>query len=104
MKRALTVAAALVSLAAAAEREQSLGDYSQEIRGKIAAKVLEVLSPRGSPAEIEGTVTFSAEDRFFLQRGADGLKVIADGLATVPSPGDVVVVSGAPWRARRQSP
>ena len=96
MKRALTVAAALVSLAAVAEREQSLGDYSQEIRGKIAAKVLEVLSPRGSPAEIEGTVTFSAEDRFFLQRDADGLKVIADGLSSVPSPGDVVVVSGAP--------
>lgn len=83
-------------LAATAAREQSLGEFSAEIRSKIAAKVAEVLSPRGSPATIEGTVTFSAEDRFFLQRGDDGLKVSADGLSAVPSVGDVVAVHGAP--------
>ena len=96
MKGALTALAAFVCLAAAAEREQSLGEFSKEIRAKVAAKVLEVLSPRGSPAEIEGTVTFAADDRFFLQRGPDGLKVIAYGLDSRPSPGDVVTVSGAP--------
>lgn len=96
MNRLLSALVALVCLAAAAEREQSLGDFSKEIRAKVAAKVLEVLSPKGSPAEIEGTVTFVAEDRFFLQRGPDGLKVIADGLDSRPSPGDVVAVSGAP--------
>ena len=96
MKRPLTVLVAVVCLSAAAEREQSLGDFSKEIRAKVSAKVLEVLSPRGSPAEIEGTVTFAAEDRFFLQRDTDGLKVVADSLGSVPSPGDVVTVSGAP--------
>ena len=65
MKGTLTALAALACLAAAAEREQSLGEFSKEIRAKVAAKVLEVLSPRGSPAEIEGTVTFVADDRFF---------------------------------------
>ena len=60
-------------MAAAAGREQSLGEFSKEIRGKVAEKVAEVLSPRGSPAEISGTVTFAADDRFFIQRGQDGL-------------------------------
>ena len=83
-------------MAAAAEREQSLGEFSKEIRGKVAEKVAEVLSPRGSPAEISGTVTFAADDRFFIQRGQDGLKVVADDIDSVPSPGDVVTVSGAP--------
>ena len=96
MKRILTAISALACLAAPAAREQSLGEFSSEIRSKIAAKVAEVLSPRGSPAAIEGTVTFSDEDRFFLQRGDDGLKVSADGLSSVPSPGDVVTVDGAP--------
>ena len=96
MKSILTALSALACLAAPAAREQALGEYSGEIRSKIAAKVAEVLSPRGSPAAIEGTVTFSSEDRFFLQRGDDGLKVSSDGLSTVPSPGDVVTVHGAP--------
>lgn len=96
MKSLLTALSALMCLAATAAREQSLGEFSAEIRSKIAAKVAEVLSPRGSPATIEGTVTFSAEDRFFLQRGDDGLKVSADGLSAVPSVGDVVAVHGAP--------
>ena len=96
MKRIATAIAALACLTAAAEREQSLGDFSKEIRGKIAAKVSEVLSPRGTSAEIEGTVTFSSDDRFFLQRGPDGLKVVADAVRTTPSAGDVVTVSGSP--------
>ena len=96
MKRLATAMAALACLTAAAEREQSLGDFSKEIRAKIADKVSEVLSPSGASAEIEGTVTFSSDDRFFLQRGADGLKVVADGVRTTPSTGDVVTVSGVP--------
>ena len=96
MKSLLTAAAVFLVLAASAAREQSLGEFSRDIRGRIAGKVAEVISPQGMPAEIEGTVTFSSEDRFFLQRGEDGLKVVADGLASLPSPGDVAVVSGTP--------
>jgi len=96
LKNALLVVAVLASQIAAAGREQSLGDFSREIRRKIADRVAEVLSPRGSRAEIEGTVTFAADDRFFLQRGDDGLKVVVDGLGGQPSPGDVVRVSGSP--------
>ena len=96
MKTALSLMAALACLSAVAEREQSLGDFSREIRGRIAEKVSEVISPSGNPAEIEGTVTFADEDRFFMQRGEDGIKVIADGLREVPSPGDVATVTGTP--------
>ncbi len=96
MRRLVTVLAAVVCLSAGAEREQSLGEFAKEIRGKVAAKVSEVLSPRGSTAEISGTVSFSADDRFFLQRGSDGLKVVADDISSVPSTGDVVTVSGSP--------
>lgn len=98
MKKVCAAAAfaAFACFGASAGREQSLGDFSREIREKVAAKVAEVLSPRGSPAEIAGTVTFSAEDRFFMQCGFDGLKVICDDVSEVPSPGDDVVVSGTP--------
>jgi len=95
-KGTISVLAVFACLSVAAEREQSLGEFSREIRAKIAEKVADVLSPRGTQAEIEGTVTFSDADRFFLQRGEDGLKVIADALQEVPSPGQVVTVSGTP--------
>lgn len=87
---------ALVSLTAGAEREQTLGDFSREIRQKVSSKVTEALSMRGAGAEIAGTVTFSSEDRFFIQREMDGLKVVCDALASVPSVGDEVVVTGTP--------
>ena len=96
MKRLATAVAAFAALSAAAAREQSLGDFSKEIRGKVSAKIAEALSLRGRTAEISGTVTFSSDERFFLQRGSDGLKVLADSLASVPATGDVVTVSGTP--------
>ena len=96
LRRIIPLIAVAAGLSASAEREQSLGDYSREIRSRIAAKVSEVLSPGGTPAEIEGTVTFSSDSVFFLQRGSDGLKVVADSLGALPSPGDVATVSGAP--------
>ena len=96
MKPVLLAFAALVCLVAAAEHEQSLGDFSRDIRSKISDRVKDILSPQGTHAEIEGTVTFSDEERFFLQRGEDGLKVVADAVSAVPSPGEVVKVSGTP--------
>ena len=58
MKRFAAILAASAALTCArAESEQSLGDFSREIRAKVSAKVSEVLSPRGRPAEIDGIVT-----------------------------------------------
>ena len=95
-KHFLFFALLLSSSLAFCAREQSLGEFAREIRNKVSSKVSEVLSPKGNLAEIAGTVTFSDDDRFFLQRGEDGLKIVCDGIVDVPNAGDEVVVSGAP--------
>ncbi len=84
-------------LVAMAERELSIRAFSDEVRGRVVAKVAEALGDgRTAAAEIMGVVTFVGEDFLFLQRGDDGLKIeCPDGGLSVLA-GDVVSVSGAP--------
>ncbi len=87
----------LFPLVAMAERELSIRAFSDEVRGRVVAKVAEALGDgRTAAAEIVGVVTFVGEDFLFLQRGDDGLKIeCSDGRPSV-CVGDVVSVSGAP--------
>lgn len=83
----------MLAAVARAERAMSLGDYSDEVQGRVAAKIREALSA-GGVAEVSGTVTFAGWGSFFLQRDDDGLKVFYDG--KLPDAGDVVTVEGSP--------
>ena len=76
-----------------AEREASLGNYSDETRARVVAKIREALG-EGTRALVAGTVTYSKDGVFFLQRTNAGLKVRADG--KMPAVGDEVGVDGAP--------
>ena len=91
------VAFLLVILAVAlarGERTMTIGEYAEEVRGRVVKKLTEALSGEGHSAEVSGVVTFAADGRFFLQKDDDGLKVIAKG--ALPSVGDVVTVEGSP--------
>ena len=76
-----------------AEREVSLGNYSDETRARVVAKIREALG-EGARASVAGVVTYSRDGVFFLQRDSDGLKVLASG--RMPSVGDEVRVDGSP--------
>ena len=96
MKRAAIAAlAALAAAAAPAERTMSIGEYAEEVRGRVVAKIEEALSASGKSAEVSGVVTFAGNGRFFLQKDDDGLKVNVSG-ARLPAAGDVVTVRGSP--------
>jgi signal transduction histidine kinase len=93
----LVLCACAFARTASAEREVTIRDYSDEVRARVLAKVAEALGGASErQAEISGVVTFADASRFFLQRGDDGLKVVANGRALGLAPGDVVSVSGEP--------
>ena len=94
MRRILQLALLLGTCTAFGDRAVSIGDYSAEIRGKVAAKVREALEAGGKSAEVSGIVTYAEEGRFFLQNDDDGLKVISPGM--LPAAGDEVRVTGTP--------
>ena len=91
---ASAVAIALAAAAVHGERTMSIGEYADEVRGRVAEKLAEALSGEGRSAEVSGVVTFAAAGRFFLQKDDDGLKVLAKG--RLPAAGDVVTVEGSP--------
>lgn len=87
----------LVPLLASAEREMTIREFSDEIRGRVVDKVAEALGgTNAATAEISGIVTFAGEDCLFLQRDDDGLKIVTDGLGATLRQGDVVTVAGEP--------
>lgn len=87
------LALAVMFAAVAAERP-TIGEFAAGVRKRVAAKLREALDQGGETAEITGVVTFAAEDRFFLQNGTDGLKVVSAG--ALPAVGDTVSVKGMP--------
>ena len=76
------------------EREMTIGEYAEEVKGRVVSKIKEALAGEGRVAEVSGTVTFAGRGLFFLQRDDDGLKVFAKG--RLPKSGDVVTVEGSP--------
>lgn len=98
MKLTSRLVAAVAVLAAAnacGERALTIGEYTDEVRKRVAAKISEALAPgKGGKAEVSGTVTFSGRGCFFLQKDDDGLKVLGSG--RLPKAGDVVTVEGSP--------
>ena len=98
MKGTVSLAAAVAALAAATafgERSLTIGEYTDEVRSRVVAKISEALAPgKGGKAEVSGTVTFAGRGCFFLQKDDDGLKVFANG--RLPKAGDVVAVEGSP--------
>ena len=94
MRRAVCIAAVLSALVACAGREVPLGEYANETRARVVAKIREALDGRGASVAVSGAVTYAANGVFFLQRDADGIKVLAEG--RLPSVGDEVSVDGSP--------
>lgn len=97
MARGAIASALVVSFAAItafAEREVTIGDYSEMVRRRVAAKITEALATSNQIAKVSGTVTFADDGYFFMQRDNDGIKVIVEGNG--PKVGDVVTVSGGP--------
>lgn len=93
----LIVFSLLVPLMASAEREMTIREFSDEIRGRVVAKVAEALGgTNAATAEISGIVTFAGADGLFLQRDDDGLKIVTDGRGASLRRGDVVTVTGHP--------
>ena len=93
-KPLLVFSLALAATVARGERTMSIGEYAEEVRGRVVEKLNEALSGEGHSAEVSGVVTFAADGRFFLQKDDDGLKVMAKG--PLPAVGDVVTVEGSP--------
>ena len=93
MKALICSLAAFCATCSFAEREVSLGEYSNETRARVVAKVREALG-EGSLASVAGAVTYSQDGVLFLQRENDGLKVRANG--KLPDAGDEVLIDGTP--------
>ena len=97
MRRLLFFSALLLSLSLFAERELTIGEYSEEIRTQVTAKLREALTSNGATAEVCGTVTYSGNGCFFLQRDRDGMKVLVQSRSDeLPRAGSVVQVTGKP--------
>ena len=94
MKHVVLLLPLLAAAAAFGARGHSIGTYADEVRSRIISKVREALGEGGRTAEVSGVVTFAADGRFFIQKGDEGLKVLASG--RLPSVGDDVTAFGAP--------
>ena len=77
-----------------AGQEMSLGEYADETRARVVAKIREALDGKGASAAVSGTVTYAANGTFFLQRESDGLKVHVNG--KLPAVGDEIGIEGSP--------
>ena len=89
----------LVPVSALAEREMTIQEFSDEVRGRVVAKVAEALGgTNAATVEISGVVTFVCRDGLFLQRDSDALKVVADAgmRCAALRRGDVAAVVGVP--------
>ena len=93
MKKIILAVWLLSGFVVFAEREMTLGEFSDEVRGRIVRKIGEALKD-GGEAEVSGVVTFAGRGFFFLQRDDDGLKILSR--ASLPQAGDVVSVTGSP--------
>ena len=94
MRKGLALLAVAGAAAAHGERALTIGEYADEVRGRVVAKISEALSGEGGKAEVSGTVTCASRGCFFLQKDDDGLKVISSG--RMPKAGDAVTVEGSP--------
>ena len=93
MRNAAFFLCLLVSANALAAREVSLGTFADEVRGRVVHKIGEALKA-SETVEVSGVVTFAGHGVFFLQRDADGLKILSS--KRLPAAGDRVTVSGSP--------
>ena len=84
----------LTAFCSLAEQEMTLGEYADETRARVVAKIREALDGKGVSAAVSGTVTYAANGVFFLQRESDGLKVHVSG--SLPAVGDEVAIEGSP--------
>jgi len=94
IRRAGVLLAGLMAAAACRGEGKSIGDYAEDVRGRVSGKIREALSNGGRTDEISGTVTFAGGGRFFVQGEEDGLKVLLKGKP--PSEGERVRILGAP--------
>ena len=95
MRLVFSCLALLAAVSASAERMVTIGEYSDEIRGKVAAKLAEALDVGGHEARMSGVVTYANDDCFFIQKEQDGMKVISRAVA-MPKVGDEIEVTGVP--------
>ena len=72
----------------------SLGRYEAATRARVVEKVREALGNRGASDRVSGVVTYATKGGFFIQHGAEGVKVLES--KSVPSVGDEVRVEGEP--------
>lgn len=83
----------------AAESITSIREYTSRVRARIVHKIQDALGG-DRRVEIRGVVTYSAEDRFFLQNGSAGLKILSDDSLSSknsqPVVGDEISVVGSP--------
>ena len=92
MRAVVPLALLALAFPAFAGTEMSLGEYASATRARVMEKIGEALG--GSSAGVVGTVTYAANDCFFLQCANDGLKVVES--SRLPAVGDAVEVEGAP--------
>ncbi len=95
-KRAACLLLLLAAPLAWAERAVTIGEYSEEVRAKVAAVVTAALKEAGREARVSGVVTYASGGVFFLQKDEDGIKVLAAGRGRLPKPGAWVTVFGSP--------
>lgn len=72
-----------------------LGEFSSGVKADIEKKISRELVRSDRISDVSGTVTHSGDFRFFVQNGAESLKMVLDR-GVVPKPGDQVVVTGYP--------
>ncbi|MGN0834098.1 MAG: sensor histidine kinase [Kiritimatiellia bacterium] len=90
----LPAALAWLLAASAFAAEPTVGAYLSGVRERVVGKLAEALGRGRQEDSVSGVVTLVADDRFYLQNGDDGLKVLHEGRR--PAPGDLVTVYGSP--------
>lgn len=96
MRTAAFLTTVLLAASACAEEALTIGEYSDRVKSRVVVRIAEALAEGGTTAEVSGTVTFAAEDRFFIQYDDDGMKVIAERPLKLPPIGEQVTVVGSP--------
>ena len=94
MKFAPVLLCSLFAILASAEEVHSLGRYAEGTRARVISKIREALEGEGDSVGLSGVVTYAADGVYFLQRGSEGIKVLAEG--SVPNVGDRVASEGSP--------
>lgn len=98
MRAAIAAAVVFCSFVGVLQGASPLGDFADGARERFEATISSVLNRDDAPRRASGVVTFSKDDFFFIQSGAEGLKVVFDPAAriTLPKVGQTVDVTGRP--------